>query len=247
MENILQSLGLTGREAKVYLLLLQHGSMTVSSLAEMAAETRSNAYLIVDALQKQQLVVREEGSKVRRYRAADPRQLSGIMKARMKMWQQTAAALTSVLPQLRSLYALTNDRPGVVQLAGDEGFIYLLDDMMKSSTEILLVASDEVPQDAETLNTFRRKLLQRKKSGITTRALFHKSKHNASYQKLFAERGIELRFIGEVPFKGELVIYEDSIAFTVYEPALIVTVITDANIAATMRSLFAELWQHAQE
>jgi hypothetical protein len=55
-----------------------------------------------------------------------------------------------------------------------------------------------------------------------------------------------VRFIGKDIYPGELVVYEDKCAFTVYQPELIVTIITNESIAATMRQLFDELWDRAE-
>lgn len=52
-----------------------------------------------------------------------------------------------------------------------------------------------------------------------------------------------MRFVDNTPYTGEVVIYENNVAFTVYQPSLVTTIITDTSIAQTMRLVFDQLWQ----
>lgn len=130
-------------------------------------------------------------------------------------------------------------------MAGSDGFERLLGDMVRSKTEVLLVASNDIPDD-ETLKLFRQLLIERKNNGVKTRALFHRATYSERIKEEFNERGMEVRFIGDTPFKGEVALYEDNAVFTVYDPSLIVTVLTNKHIADTMRALFEQLWTIAE-
>jgi hypothetical protein len=128
-------------------------------------------------------------------------------------------------------------------MPGEQGLLRLLDDMVRSSTEVLLVASDKA--DVEKIGGFKDKLLQRKANSVHTRALAED--HDRERRRdMYAERGMELRFLGELPYNGEVVIYENNVVFTVYEPSIITTVVTNEHIAQTMRTMFEGLWRQAE-
>lgn len=129
-------------------------------------------------------------------------------------------------------------------MAGFEGFERLLLDAVKSKTEILLMASDDVPTD--NMERFRELLHERKNNGVKTRALFHKAHYSDRIRTEFTERGFDVRFLGDTPFKGEIGLYEDNTTFTVYDPSLMTTVITNKHITDTMRTLFENLWTIAK-
>ena len=246
MEETLIKLGLTLKEAKIYLKLLEQPHQTAADVAVAAREKRTNVYMLLDNLVEKGLAEASDKTAVREYSAADPSSLNKLLQAQQERQQQAQAALSAALPRLKTLYSLASDKPGVVHMAGMEGFKTLLDDMIRSKTEVLLVASNDLPVNTDDVRLFRERLVERKSAGVKTRALFHLDERRDMIQNEFAERGIETRFLGEQPFKGEVVIYEHNVAFTVYEPSLTITVITNEHIGATMRTLFEELWEKAK-
>lgn len=244
MEEVLLQLGLSDKESAVYLLLLKSPRLTAQQIAEQTEITRTNTYRIIDRLLEQRLIVRDN-SPVSKFSATEPHALQQILTDKQLTLKQTAKSLAAAMPSFRSQYSLSTDKPGVVHMAGAEGFERLLTDMTTSQTEVLLVASNDVPNNPDTLARFRELLVQRKRAGVTTRALFHDAPYRDRIKNEFADRGIETRFIGSTPFKGEVAIYEDNVVFTVYDPSLITTVITNRHIADTQRTLFEQLWQQA--
>jgi sugar-specific transcriptional regulator TrmB len=245
MDEILLQLGLQDNEITVYLLLLASPRLTAQQIAERTGIKRTNTYRVIDSLIEQGLIARD-ASPVSKFSAAEPQRLQKILEEKQLALKQTAKSLSAVMPSFRSQYSLSLDKPGVYHMAGDEGFERLLTDMISSQTEVLLVASDDVPNSKETLSRFRRLQGQIRDNGVMTRALFHDASYKDRIRKEFQERGMETRFIGDSPFKGEIVIYENNVVFVVYDPSLVVTVITNQHIVATMRILFEQVWAIAK-
>ena len=245
MEDVLQQIGLSDKETKLYLLLLNNPKLTAQELAMQSDIKRTNVYMLLENLTEQSLIIADD-SPVRRFSVSEPHSLQKLVQRKQEKHRQVSAALSAAMPQFRSQYSLATDKPGVIHMAGTEGFEQLLEDAVRSKTEILLVASNDVPNDETTLARFRNLLVKRKEAGVGTRALFHDGIHRQKIEKDFTERGIDVRFLGTIPFKGEVAIYEDNTTFTVYDPSLVVTVITNTHITATMRTLFEQLWTKAQ-
>ncbi len=63
----------------------------------------------------------------------------------------------------------------------------------------------------------------------------------------FKNKNYEIRFWGNEPLPGEIVIYGNKVAFTVYKPSLIVTIMTNDVMAKTFRAIFEQLWQTAKQ
>lgn len=244
MEQSLSDLGFNEKEIMLYMSLLKKPKQSAQQLAKQNGIQRTNIYHLLDNLIGEKLVTHED-SPVRLFSVAEPKALRDLLQRKQTSLKQAAGSLSTALPQFVSQYSLALDKPGVVHMTGNDGFEQLLLDMAHSKTEILLVASDYTPQDADILTRFRELQLERKRAGIATRALFHNGNYSDRLRKEFTERGIDTRFIGYTPFSGEVAVYEDNVAFTVYDPSLIVTVITNVHIASTMRLLFEELWQKA--
>lgn len=244
MEETLYQVGLNEKEAAIYLLLLKTPDLTAQQLAEATDIKRTNVYRLLDALVEQELVV-PDTSPVKRFRAAEPQALQKLLRNKQAELKQASQSLSSAMPTLRSQYSLSLDKPGVVHMAGSVGFEQLLTDMVSSETEVLIVASDDYPTDEAVFTRFEELIQQRKDCGVRTRALFHDCDYRDVIERKFQARGFDVRFIGTTPFKGEVVLYEHNTAFTVYDPSLITTVVTNQHITGTMRTLFEELWATA--
>lgn len=247
MQQAMESLGFSLKEIVAYRYLLDHGRQTAAVVAAACGEKRANTYGILDNLVEKGIVETDDSQAVRTYRAAHP----GVLHSLAQEAQARQASVTNdiklLMPQLTAAYNLATDKPGVVYMQGSEGFMTLLEDMARSTTEVLLVASNRTPSDPVTLKRFRELLAIRKSAGVTTRAIFHHNAREIEFVRIFAERGMQLRFLGDNEYTGELVIYEDNVVFTVYEPSLIVTILTNQTIAVTMRQLFEQLWQGSDD
>ncbi len=243
MNDILLELGLGDSESTVYVALLKTPNQTAHEIASATGVKRTNVYRILDVLQEQELITADD-SPVKRFRTTDPRALQDLVQEKQSALKRTAHSLATAMPTFRSQYALSLDRPGVVHMTGKDGLERLLEDMLNSQTEVLLVAGDE-PHDEATRERFRELIMQRKSNGVATRALFHDGEHRARILDKFTARGFDVRFVGDSLFDSEIVIYEDNVVFSSYDPSIIITIITNPSFAATMRQLFNLLWKSA--
>lgn len=244
MEEVLRQLGLTDNELSVYMLLLKKPNQTAQQLATASNIQRTNLYRILDILVEQELIAINSESSVRRFYVTEPQNLQKLLQLKQTQLKQTSSLLSTTMPSFRSQYSLSLDKPGVFYMAGFEGFERLLLDEVKAKTEILLMASNDVPK--ENMARFKELLLERKRNGVKTRAIFHEANFNNKIRAEFNERGFDVRFLGNTPFKGEIGLYEDNTTFTVYDPSLMTTVITNKHITDTMRTLFEHLWAIAK-
>lgn len=242
MEDALLKLGLSSKEIQLYDFILGRPGMTAAELAKASGEKRTNVYALLDSLSQKGIILSEDNAPVKQFRAAEPSALRQLIDRQKDELRQADIALQNVLPRIKSQYSLSNNKPGVIHMGGMDGLLRLLDDMILSKTEVLLIASDLA--DVEVLRGFKDRLVERHARGVQTRAIAHD--YNRSARKsIYAERGMELRFLGELPYTGEVVLYEDNVAFTVYEPSIVTTVITNKAIAETTRRMFESMWQQS--
>lgn len=247
MNDALVQLGLSEKEAELYLLLLSENTNTAAQLAKRAKESRTNTYMILERLVEENLVEVDESAPVRRYRSADPERLKDLLNQRQQQLRNDQAALLSSLPELRSMYRLAHHKPGVLYLEGIEGLKTLLEDNVRTGVRVDLIASDEALSNPEAWELLQKAAVKRKARGIATRGLFHvaNDKHWQRVKK-WESKGYEVRRWGSEDLPGEIVVYEDKVAFTVYRPVIVVTIVTDAVIAQTFRIMFEQLWQQAK-
>ncbi len=93
----LVSIGMSPKEAILYLTALHEGTSSITHLAKKANVKRPTAYLIIDDLLKRHLLIEVPFGRLTHYQAADP-----IILAKEIELKRTITA--HVLPELKSLY-----------------------------------------------------------------------------------------------------------------------------------------------
>lgn len=246
MEEALKKLGLNQKEVEFYLFLIKSGANNASKLAKELGETRTNTYMILDRLVALSVVETDDTRGIRRYSASDPAALKKLLVTKQQELKKTHQELTAVLPELNSLYSLTQHKPGVVYLEGLEGYKTSQEEMARSGQPIDVIASNVVPDNKAAEKILLRATELRKKAGTPARIIFHESAKEWLDAEVFKKRGYDIRLWGKEPLEGEIAIYGAKVVLTVYKPSLILTVITNQTLADTFRSLFNTMWVQAE-
>lgn len=97
--TILRKAGLTESQAKGYLALIQHGSLSPGELAERTNETRTNGYMICEKLEKLGLATKKDGKKTV-YMPESPTRLKQLLINRQKRLKEADTQLAGILPTL---------------------------------------------------------------------------------------------------------------------------------------------------
>lgn len=110
----LERLDLKGRQAKVYLALLQLGSASAIEIAKYTKLKHPTVYDVLDLLREKLLVCETVSGRRRLFSPEDPARLAEIENRRKE-------ALDAVLPDLYALYRGGEKRPRVHYYEGAEG------------------------------------------------------------------------------------------------------------------------------
>lgn len=247
MQELLIQLGLKPKEVKFYLYMLEAGSLTAQEIAKANKETRTNTYMILERLISEKLIEVDEGSPIKRFIATDPVALKDKLLKQQQELKQKHMMLTAALPDLSALFRLSQHKPGVMYLEGIKGFKALLDDNAKATTQIDLIASEDIVHDREAWAMLQKGIAKRWAKGIKTRGLFNTPDEEWNEVKTLQNTGYKVRRWGKDTLPGEIVIYDNKVAFTAYHPVLIVTILTNDVIADTFRAVFEHLWEKAKE
>ncbi len=122
-EKYLEEIGLSEKEAKIYLALLQVDRNTVQELANRTKINRTTVYPVIESLQKKGLVSEvQEGKKVE-YMAEPPERLETYAERQRVVFEEHAARLKDIIPQIKSIQREQGERPVVKYFEGREGSI----------------------------------------------------------------------------------------------------------------------------
>jgi sugar-specific transcriptional regulator TrmB len=241
-------LGLNHKESQFYNHLLQRGPMAVKELESLTGEQRTNCYVILKALEDQNLVVRDDLHAVLRFCANDPQIIRKILLEKQADIQNVNKYLTKSLPKLSSLYRLTTEQQGVAYFNDIDGLRVVHEDMLAAGGPVRSFISETIAQDQPALyeSLVKQSVAKRSRLGITSQFIACKATEPYLSKVHFKQPGIEVRVLDAALFDGEVTIYGHKVALTSYKAGALQTIVmNDKALARTFRSIFEACWNSA--
>lgn len=238
LKKILYNIGLTDKEALVYLACIELGASPVSEIAEKAGINRVTTYDILDKLIHKGFVNFFNKQKMRYFSATDPEIIS-YETARK------AEDLRQALPKLKRLHGSTN-HPHIQYFEGIAGIKALYADSLSSKTEILNYANSREIRDhwPEYDHEY---VQERVKRQIFLRGICPDDDYGKRVQSTDPEYYREIRLVpyAQFTFTNEINIYDDKVAISSFKNELIGMIIQSQAIADTQRDIFKMAWEYA--
>lgn len=240
--SILQSIGLSQEETKVYLAGLELGETSVQAIAKKAGTKRPTTYKILGSLIEKGIFYQGLKGKKRHFVAEDPEKLFAAIR-------QKESQLKQILPELKSLYNLDKAKPKIRFYEGVNGAIAVYEDILATvpnNSEILSYTGiaglfKDFPKD------YAKEFFSRRvKRNISTRIIALESEESREWQK---KGPYELRQIVLIPeenfnFFGDTEIYANKVALISYRENFMATVIESKEIANMQRFIFELAWKN---
>lgn len=135
--------GLSEKEAKVYLALLELGEAAVTDIARKARVTRTNTYHLLGALSSYGLVVGEQGDSKTMFRAQKPEKLLGFVREKMHRAANNYKEAESLMPEFKSLYRDPEQKTNIKYFDGVEGLMAIYDDTLTTKSKIFSYSTSE--------------------------------------------------------------------------------------------------------
>lgn len=132
--SIIKEAGLTENEAKVYLALIELGTSTVGKISEKSRIHRTNVYDSLNSLEKKELVKCTDKGQTRHYEAADPENLTRIIKSKKER-------LKRILPELKLSMQLAPKKSQVHVYEGLEAFKSMLNHFLDTGKERFVIGA----------------------------------------------------------------------------------------------------------
>lgn len=250
LEPELKKLGLSDKEAAVYLAALALGPTTVQQISRRARVARATTYLVLESLVGMGLVTQYTEAGKTMYVAEHPRQLDELLSRRVGEVTEQRGRLVDLLPKLEALVRLQDDRPVVRYYEGIEGLRAMQSELVRHGTRDGDISYNLSPLDdlvtmfgaEDFLYTRPRKARGlRARSLFTTRSEKRKKDFLASAPAQLAER----RFVpaAEYTSGSALSIYEDWVAIGTLRGRQGGVIIEGESTAAMMRELFEMAWK----
>ncbi len=237
--KVLNELGLTEKESKVYLALLSLGEVTVLSISKEAGIKRTTVYSVLESLKQKGLVeVVVRGFKTF-YRAINPENLAAIIEERQQK-------LNRYLPDFLSLYNASAEESYLRYYEGLPAIKSIYEDLLKSVKlgDDYLVISDQEKWYSLDPEYFEDFLRRRSKLNIKIRLLLQDSPMARRYQKMqeFYNETIKLLPAG-TKLDTNLVIIPQRVVIHQTVPPIKAIVIDSPIVAKMHKEFFEIMWQ----
>ncbi len=245
----LQKLGLSDKEAMVYLASLELGPSPVQVVARKAEVNRATTYVMIESLLQRGLMSTFEKGKKKMFTAEKPERLHRIVHHERSTVDEKEQVIKRILPDLDAISDAAGERPKVSFYEGEEGLEAMRETIFYSKIEEIddVISYDDLshllPQDH--WKEHNKKLEKRKIKG---RVLYTKeSEPLPSNQKsggFWQYKRLPHKLF---PMHGELTVYGNHVAMLALKGKLIGVIIESKEMAVMVRTLFELAWKQADQ
>jgi len=236
----LQNIGLSDKEAKVYLAALEQGQDSVQNIASKANVNRATCYFVLESLIAKGLCSTFDKDKKTYYVANSPESLLSMFEAKKNEIEERKKYFETILPELQLINNRSIDKPAVRFFEGKQGLVncfqeFFIKSKVKDGEEVRMLYNKDLLSrifTEEDLSIFRQ---MRLKKGAKSRVLYNS-----------AEKDIPSNHTGEryrvsekhFPFAADINIFGDQVKISSLRGNFASILIKDQEIADTLRSLF---------
>lgn len=248
LEKELIKLGLSEKEASVYMAAIQLGPSPVQKISQKAKVNRATTYVIIDSLMQMGLMSTYDEGKKTFYVAEKPNHLVEFFSNKEQELHEKVDRLKDILPQLQMLYNDYSDKPKVKYYEGIEGLKTVQSDfaenLEKEDVMYIFLPYDEFESSVlkKRLEHIRKKRVRKKiKVRVIYTSRFGRQKE---YERQGKEKLQEHVFVEheDYPFQGGMNIYGNKIFMIDYLGRLGGVVIENKTLAHLLKSMFNMIW-----
>jgi len=236
--STLQQLGLSEKQAKIYLACLELGETSIKEMAEKAGIKRTTIYDIIDDMTNAGYIRTTSKGKKIKYIATEPEDLVIIIKKR-------EALLKQIIPQLNSINNTSGLKPKILFYEGVDGLKKVYEDLLKyPNSQVYGWASDDAIKllGDEWCQNY---IAKRAKKKIKENLIYPLTKITGEYKREDKDHLRKSKTVDpeKYIFKIEINIYANKIAIASARDKIGI-IIESAPIAETMKMIFRMCWEN---
>jgi len=245
--SILEEVGLTKSEIKVYLALLKLGSSTKKAIVKEAKITSSKLYEITDKLIEKGMVSYVKKNRVLHFDASPPEQVLDFIKLKEEDLEKQANKFKDLIPQLKLLKK--EEETEVEVFTGWKGvrtaYKIMLNSLSKDDTDYVLGATKGENQE-KVIAFFNKIHQERRNKKIKLKIIFNKEDRKIVLKYLGNTKLDEIKFIAQT-YPSETNIWKDNIMIVLLTKNPLVVLIKNKFIASSYKNYFNLLWKIAKK
>jgi sugar-specific transcriptional regulator TrmB len=249
IEEKLEKLGLSEKETKVYLAVLELGGDSVQNVAKKAGVHRATTYLCLDKLEELGLIITEKKGKKIIYAGQYPEKLLTNIIDEQAGLKKREVEIMSILPELKAVFNYSQDKPRVKFFEGLNGLKEVYLDTVLSDTEDIKAFISMEKMNPDLHKWLRETYVPiRKEKKIKAMVIAPDDVVSKKYQEKDKIRLRETKLVDskKYPFSIEINIYgQNKVALMSYDKREMFGVIIESEeVHKTMKFIFQLVWDN---
>ncbi|MBT4174650.1 hypothetical protein HOC80_02050 [archaeon] len=242
----LQSIGLTERESRVYIFLLQHQEAKTGIICSKLNIPNSHIYKILEKLLNKGIVSFKIINNVKIFRPVNPESLYSLFKEKERELEQQKKDLKQFISKLKKIEIKDKKENDFKYFEGINGVRSMFTEFIENFTPDSSLHIASAPIAYEKWNAFLLDLFHppRIKKNINLQLIVPAKlkKHAQERKKL---KPIEIKF-SDVEMEAEFGVTDKYVYFLSFGEKPYALLIKDKNLAETQKKVFNALWKQAK-
>ncbi len=233
IQKVLENLGFSSNEIKVYLTLNDHGSTKAGRIAKLAKLDRSSCYNSLSSLQEKGLISYVLIGKIKWFQATGPKRLLEYLK-------EQEEDIKEILPELNARHKASKIEGQVRLFKGIKGIKSIFQDIIRTKKDNFVFGSEG--QFSEKIPEFALQFDRLKKENkIKTQLIIRKDK------KELDSKTTEYKYLPNIEESTAVTnIYGNKVAILIWTDEPEGIIIENEASAKAFKSYFDVLWKHSK-
>ena len=246
--TILEQIGLTESEAKVYLAMLKLGESTAGPIVEEAKVTRSKIYDIIERLKNKGLVSYITKESTKYFSASDPSNIINHIEDKKKELEKKKQSVEKLLPELEMQYrsAITNKTAEV--FIGIKGMKNAFNTLIGEfdPKEHYYVFGAGKGEDVEIFQMFFSQLHEARKEAKVRSSIIFNETSRGLFISQEKSKLVEVRYLMEST-PASINIYKEFTIIAILAKNPITFLIRNKEVAESFKEYFKVMWKIAKK
>lgn len=247
--KILEEIGLTKGEIKVYLALLDLGSSTVTPLSKKANITTGKIYGVLDRLIEKGLTTLIIKNKVKYFSPSNPSKIKSYLNEKREKLKNQEQELKTILPELQEKLKYLEEDIKAETFIGWKGMEAAYQEMIESLKKgdfDYVLGANKGSDENKTKRFYGRIMNKTHEKGIKIKAIYQENSREYFRTSLGRKSHVNSRFLSNTS-PSEINIYNNIVMIVIHSNIPIVIRVKSKDVAESFLEYFKTLWQLAKK
>lgn len=246
--ELLENIGLTKGETRVYLTLLELGQTTTGPIVEKSKVSTSKIYSILKRLMEKGLVSYILKKKVKYFKASPPEKIIDFIERRQQTLDKKKKQVLNILPSLKKIQELATIDQEAEIYEGFEGLRTAFDDIINTlnKDDVQYVFGAGIGENDETYTRFFHLFHKRReRKGIKAKIIFNEDVRG-KFKSQEDSKLVETRYLFETT-PAAINIYADNVIIALLTKKPIIFLMKSKEITNSFKEYFNVMWRLAKK